>query len=512
MLKNSQSFKKEGNKLSNLIQEYIQSLKLNDTLLEQAVNAQKAMNGKAPVTFDSQFIFDKACRYLFVNSTAAARSGLQPAEMEGRHWRELGFPSAVLAPLEANIKAVFRTGQVICGEIIIDYPAGTGVTYYEYTLCPLNSASGQCEAVYYIAHDNTAQVKAENDSIQLTRHFSQLIARAPFGVLMADKAGIIIYCNPVYRAFFSSALQGELEGQPISVITLLGNRQYSDLYIGKALSGMESIGEHVVFLERDWIINSFPLRENSGDIIAGVVILQEISEVVKLQKELRKLDSLNIIGEMAAGVAHEIRNPLTAVKGYLQFLQRKVPENIVEQFQIALLELERVETLITDFLSLARNTAARKQSVNLNKIIKDVIPLVAADAIKRDMSIELCLEELLPDQVLDVKEIRQVILNLSCNALDAMDDNGVLSFQTRMSSSEIMLVVSDTGRGIPPDVQEKIFAPFFTTKDKGTGLGLSICANIIKNHSGTIEVETQENKGTSMIIRFPWDEQENKGK
>lgn len=231
-----------------------------------------------------------------------------------------------------------------------------------------------------------------------------------------------------------------------------------------------------------------------------IISMTDITYYKRLEREIARLDSLNLIGELSAGVAHEIRNPLTVVKGYLQYFGGKSSE-YKEQFEALSNEIAHVETIITDFLSLARNKTTVLSNRSLNSIIEEVSPFIMADALKKGVDIELNLGTIscFP---LDDKELKQLILNLVRNAVEAVDGKGKVTIETRMEDGNVLISVSDTGCGIPKELCDRIFDPFFTTKEKGTGLGLSICASIVERHGGTIQVKSNEGQGTNFLVRF----------
>ncbi|MDF2564945.1 MAG: sensor signal transduction histidine kinase [Massilibacillus sp.] len=227
-----------------------------------------------------------------------------------------------------------------------------------------------------------------------------------------------------------------------------------------------------------------------------------LTKFEKLKEQMTNLDRLNLVSEMAAGVAHEIRNPMTVIKGYLQFLGKSVPDSIREQFCIVLSELGRIESLITDFLSLAGNKIVENKEQNLNAIIEGIIPLIMADATERGIELRINLAEELPCLMLNAKEIKQLLLNLTRNGIEAMGQRGTLIIESIIESDTISLCVEDSGCGIRKENQEKIFDPFFTTKDDGTGLGLSVCAGIVRRNNGVIKVQSKQGRGTRFTITF----------
>jgi PAS domain S-box-containing protein len=228
---------------------------------------------------------------------------------------------------------------------------------------------------------------------------------------------------------------------------------------------------------------------------------RNINERRQYEKEMARLDRLNLIGEVAAGIAHEIRNPLTTVKGYLQLFmgKKKIPSE--DHLTIMIEELDRANAIITEFLSLAKNKRTCRTLTSLSDIVKALFPLVQAEAMLGNKEVDIQLGSDLP-LLLDEKEIRQLILNLALNGLDAMSAGGRLTISTYKDGHNVMLTIADQGCGIQPEVLEKMGTPFFTTKESGTGLGLAICYSIAARHCAKIEVDSGP-YGTTFFVRFP---------
>lgn len=222
-----------------------------------------------------------------------------------------------------------------------------------------------------------------------------------------------------------------------------------------------------------------------------------------LRQELARLERLNIIGEMAAGVAHEIRNPMTVITGYLQMMQVRPEKISQEKIEMILEEMGRVNGILSDFLSLARNKQVDKVPTELGGLVEELEPFIMAECNKRGIQYRAYLSDGLPKIVADRKEIKQLILNLVCNAVEAMGQHGELAIFTTVAEQGARLVVADTGYGISSEQVEKIFNPFFTTKADGTGLGLAVCKSIVDRHNGSIAVMSEPGRGTRVITTFP---------
>ncbi len=226
-------------------------------------------------------------------------------------------------------------------------------------------------------------------------------------------------------------------------------------------------------------------------------VLTDITEKVLFEHELSRLDRLNLIGEMAAGIAHEIRNPMTTVYGFLQVAkENQISGDIIE---LMLDELNRANSIITEFLNLAKNKVSDKKMQNLNTIIEALFPLIQAEAMRASKQVVLQLSSCV-DIFIDEKEIRQLILNIALNGLDAMSAGGKLTIMTLIEERAVVLKIKDQGSGMSEEVLGKIGTPFFTTKVKGTGLGLAICFSVAERHGADIDIKTGENGTTFSII------------
>lgn len=238
--------------------------------------------------------------------------------------------------------------------------------------------------------------------------------------------------------------------------------------------------------------------------ITGLI---DVTEQKRIQKEMAKIDRLNLVGQLAAGIAHEIRNPMTTVRGYLQLLSIK-PEYTAQEstFNLMVSELDRANSIITEFLSLAQTKHTELKSQNLNDILYNLYPLLEADTFTQNKQICFLPGEI-PNLNLNAKEITQLILNLTRNGLESMPEKGCLTLESYLQDDKVVLAIEDEGCGIPPENNNKLGTPFFTTKDNGTGLGLATCYRIAESHNAKICVDSTP-EGTTFYILFPIPDQE----
>jgi signal transduction histidine kinase len=221
---------------------------------------------------------------------------------------------------------------------------------------------------------------------------------------------------------------------------------------------------------------------------------------------------------MAAGLAHEIRNPLGAIRGAAQFLADDIPEEGDREFlDIIVQEVDRLNKVVTEFLDYSRPLKTRLEPRDLNRIVQQVATMMETQGLPDGVNVRLELDPELPSAPIDVEKIKQVLLNLLQNAVQAMPAGGTVTLQTRHAPrvawtgarrgeatlERVEIRVIDTGQGIAPDHLEKLFIPFFTTKSGGTGLGLAISQRLVQAHEGELEVRSTPGQGTRFTIRLP---------
>lgn len=249
------------------------------------------------------------------------------------------------------------------------------------------------------------------------------------------------------------------------------------------------------------------LANNATIAIENAQLYENLKKTKKIMLRAERLASL---GTLSAGLAHEIRNPLVAIKTFTQLLPERFDD---EEFRNHFLsvtagEIDRISTLVSELLEFARPSEPFFQQENINTILEKMIFLINTEAKKKELQIEINLAKELPPVTIDKEQIKQVFLNILLNAIQATPEKGKISIQTRKQSQNkldefIQIEITDTGTGIPPQDLDKIFTPFFTTRHKGSGLGLPISHQIIQEHEGTITVQSDQHKGTIFTISIP---------
>jgi len=226
----------------------------------------------------------------------------------------------------------------------------------------------------------------------------------------------------------------------------------------------------------------------------------------KLEESVTRAKSLEALGALSAGIAHEIRNPLTSIKGYAQYIMTELNKDseLYSDMTVISSEVDRLNNIIDRFLAFARPNELKLEKYDINEIVKEVTNLIKRDSTLDNISLNINFGEL-PLIDADFEQMKQVILNLVINAVQSMPQGGELTISTSNNKilSVVEIVISDTGQGISIENEKKIFEPYFTTKDKGVGLGLAICSRIVENHKGIIEVESILKEGSKFTIKLP---------
>ena len=228
---------------------------------------------------------------------------------------------------------------------------------------------------------------------------------------------------------------------------------------------------------------------------------QELRNTVDLLVRSARLKSL---GELAATIAHEIRNPLNSIKGSIEIVSEEIAPNSPRREFILIMEkeVERLNNLVEDFLKFAKPRSPEKVATNVNEIIDSVVKFLSPQAKKRNVKLDLQLASELPSIPLDPEQIRQVLLNLILNAIQSMPEGGNVELSSSIAKDYLEISIRDYGSGISSDNQQKIFEPFFTTKTDGSGLGLFVAYQLVKQHNGEIEVANTSEKGSLFLVKL----------
>jgi two-component system sensor histidine kinase AtoS len=253
-------------------------------------------------------------------------------------------------------------------------------------------------------------------------------------------------------------------------------------------------------------VSTSRMRDIDGRILGAVVTVEDVSEVKALTDQLIRADRLAAMGELTAGVAHEVRNPLGIIRASVQLVEESGcnRERVLEATSVIKQEIDRLDRVIKALLDFGRPSKPHLLLTDIGDVIEDVILFTRRFAGQSNVSISAVDVEGLPKVMADPDQLKQVFVNLISNAVQAMDrDGGSIEVRGYANEGFLAAAVSDTGPGIPPEDLKKVFDPFYSTRDEGTGLGLTIVHRILDEHNGHIEVVSEPGAGTTFIVSLP---------
>ncbi len=334
----------------------------------------------------------------------------------------------------------------------------------------------------------------------------QLITRLPVGIIATDSQGRIKTVNEAAVGMIGRDMSSGLnrlprEVLPQEVVAFFEVKNPASTVHEKEISLDNGDGNH-----RPLHLSSVPVASQEGDFMGRVLLMYDLSEIKQLERQVQRHERLVALGKMAAGVAHEVRNPLSSIKGFATLLGAKFSRESKEYEAAELMvhEVERLNRSITELLDYARPTPLKLEPVNLADILNSSLRLIAADAETLGITVDIDIRPDTPDVKADPDRLNQVLLNLYLNGLQAMENGGSLLVSARKGDGAMVDIrVADSGCGISEEMQERVMDPYFTTKPQGTGLGLAMAYKIIEEHGGTIRFVSKKGEGTTFILSLP---------
>lgn len=374
-------------------------------------------------------------------------------------------------------------------------------------ISPIRTDGGTIIGACCVLSDITEEEARARNMQELMKRWSNesqklqlIIESMPLGMLSVDAFGTIVSYNRQFEAYYPEL--GDMVGQSYRVCSDCNGELFEESVVYRCLQGEKMVEALTRIRDYTFLVNAESIRDPFGSIQGAFLFFHEITELDYLRKELIKMERLSIIGQMAASITHEIRNPLAVVRGFIQLMQKRRNSSEEQYYTIVMDELDRVNGIISDFLSLARTRVVERSLCQLNDILSSLYPIILAEANLRDLQVNLQLDEQMPELLLNENEMKQLILNLANNSMDAMESRGTLTLITRKRGQTGELLVQDTGCGMSKQVMDRLFEPFFTTKEKGTGLGLPVCQSIVEKNGGVISVDSVVEVGTVFTISF----------
>jgi two-component system, sporulation sensor kinase A len=399
--------------------------------------------------------------------------------------------------------AVYLVEETLKGNIIKNFETIKQTKDGQYitvsiTMSPIYNRDGEIVALSGIVRDISEQkaVVAQLESF-IDNHLDP--------VLIFNEKGILTRANSAFEVDFGWSPQ-ELVGVNLLDVEFSPEDKEgikNKILRGENLEGYETIIKKKNGIAMDVMITSFPIKDHQGAMNAIAVSFRDITERKHAEELMIQSEKLSIAGQLSAAIAHEIRNPITAIKGFLKLLQNSNEKQLY--YEIVESEIARIELILSELLSLAKPQKSNFKEMDLRFTLKQCISLLDAEANMKSVQVDLKHDENLPILHCDENQIKQVFINFMKNAFDAMPNGGYLNIEMEYCAlaSGISIRFKDTGCGIPQDILSKIGQPFYTTKETGTGLGFMVSKNIIEGHSGTVHISSEVNVGTTVEIILP---------
>jgi two-component system, sporulation sensor kinase E len=332
-----------------------------------------------------------------------------------------------------------------------------------------------------------------------------MVSNARNGVILTDKFGNVTEMNAPAEKM-TGKIRNQLLGTSAFSFEHIGGYFYDALMNGKRFDNVELSLNSSLETRTDCLFDAFPIYNDRNELLGAFAQLLDITERVELEKQIITSEKFSAIGKLAAGLAHEIRNPLTSVMGFVQLMHaNKNPEKFEMYFDIFDSELQYMKDLVSDFVVMAKPSTPDKKLCKADDIVKETIRLMETQAILKNTVITSGFHAEDMQVNIDPLQIKQVLMNLIQNAIDAIANNGLVRIQTHLikEKNAISITVEDNGLGMNEDELKQILNPFFSTKENGIGLGLSVSYRIIENHRGTLTAVSQKGVGTRFEILLP---------
>lgn len=453
---------------------------------------------------DLIIVHDPANLILRVNRALAEALGARPSELVGKSTRVLGTIAAQGKKLDCPFCDQLGSGG--------EQPVLTSGTR-AFLISTSRIGSGEeGSRTIHVLKDITEQRRYQTQ-LQRERDFNtKILNNTESMILVLDTAGLVSYANR--RCFEGGYAKDDLLGRAFREFISGSGRSQFDRAIGSALRGIASHNMELPILRGNRSTGQFsitlsPMRDEEGHVNSIVVVLTDITDAAVLQAQLRHSEKMAAVGQLVAGVAHEINNPLAAIVGYSDLLLENegVSEAAKEELCIVLKEAERTKEIVQNLLRFARQMPSRRENVDVHEILKQVLQLRTYGSIGAGLELIENFDRSIPNAFADAHQLQQVFLNILNNAYDAIRESGragQIKVTTREFGGRIEVAIGDNGTGVSDTA--RIFEPFYTTKDvgKGTGLGLSICYGIVKEHGGEITcVNNAEGRGCTFVVQLP---------
>ncbi|MCP8968990.1 PAS domain S-box protein [Ectobacillus ponti] len=455
---------------------------------------------------DAIWIMDMEEQVVEVNETFEAMYQWSAAEVIGKELPTI--PDSAKETEGEMRRRVKAGGRIVDLETIRQRRDGS-LLNISATLSPILNEAGTVIGITGICRDITPRKRAEASLKARTQQLESFIENNADAILVLDLQGTILQVNPAFERIFGWRKE-EMVGIHLHKLPTIPPEQEEEMKDleasvreGHLLSGVETRRMRKDGTLLDVILTLSPIQDEKGDIDGWSASIRDITEWKKSQLLLQNTEKLSVAGQLAAGIAHEIRNPITAIKGFIQLIRSGLGER-EEYFDIMVSEIERIEQILSELLLLAKPQAAKFERKDIKVLLAQVITLLDTQAILNNVEIVTQFQPGFTYISCDENQLKQVFINYIKNAIEAMPRGGRLVIQVkRLGPDQISICFIDQGVGMSEEVLAKLGQPFYTTKENGTGLGFMISKKIIENHSGEVHITSKHQHGTTIEVQLP---------
>lgn len=329
------------------------------------------------------------------------------------------------------------------------------------------------------------------------------------GVVVTDREDNILMVNKSAERMLPFSTDDLIE-KPLD--QTIGDKEVRE-FLKENLHGLDRILDQEFTLgdgySRTLSLSIMPLVRQ-GWITGNVIHIEDVTDKRAKEARLRRAESLAALTTLTAGVAHEIKNPLGSIGIHLELMKKEMSgkqqietQKVMENLLVIKEEVDRLNRIVMDFLFTVRPMNAELSYDELNRVVRELLDFMKFELAEAGITVDTDLAKASPQILMDERYMKQAVINILKNAISAMPDGGTLRVQTVQKGNELLLKISDTGAGIPDEYMDKVFEPYFTTKDFGSGLGLTLVYKIVKEHMGDIEINSKVGEGTSITLSFP---------
>lgn len=438
---------------------------------------------------------------LYTSPAVYRQLGYHDEELIGRKSTDLIHPEDLQQIYSVHVNGIVDECIHICRVL---HKKGSYI-WLENSVKMIRDGNGQICNVLTVGRDISTRKQAEEALLKSEEKYRRLIEEMPEALLIQQE-GKWVCLNEMAVRLLGAANRSELLHKPVndfidpdvlkaasSLSDTISNSEFVPTFKGKFITVQGEPVEVEFSAVPTWYENDCAVR----------IIAKDISEARKAQELLQNSEKLSLVGQLAAGIAHEIRNPLTAVKGFIQLLKSGVADK-QQYYDIISSEINRIEQILSEMLILAKPQAVQYMPVDIHLLLGHVTTLIESQALMNSIEIDKVCEQDLPFIDGDENQLKQVLINVMKNAVEAMPEGGKLTVRAnKLGEDRIVVRVIDQGSGIPADQLDRIGHPFFTTKEHGTGLGMMVSFQIIERHGGHVSISSEIGQGTTIEIVMP---------